>query len=61
MMKEKTLETAKLSLDKENEKIIKVNLKDFHSHGYLKKLKETTYKGKKVVFILPDGGRITYE
>ena len=33
----------------------KVILKEWHSIEYLRKLKETTYKDKKVVFILPDG------
>lgn len=60
-MKTKILETAKLKADNENEKLIEINLKEFHSFEYLKKMKETTYKGKKVVFILPDKGRMTYE
>ena len=36
----------------------KINLDEFHSIKYLEMLKETTYKGKEVVFILPDGREI---
>lgn len=34
-------------------KMIKLN--DFHSIKYLEKLRQTTYKNEKVVFILPNG------
>lgn len=47
-------EVAKINLTIDND-ITKVELKEFHSKLYLEKLKETTYKDKKVVFILPNG------
>lgn len=56
------VENAKISNDIENSKIsivneniIKIKLKDFHSVAYLEREKETTYKDKEVVFILPNG------
>lgn len=36
-------------------KIIKVTLTEYHTKEYLRNLKRTTYKNKKVVFILPNG------
>ena len=36
-------------------KIIKVILTEYHTKEYLRNLKRTTYKNKKVVFILPNG------
>lgn len=37
------------------EKIAKIKLEEYHSKEYLELLKKTTYKGQKVVFILPNG------
>ena len=55
-MKKINIETADLKNNLEKETIEnQVILKEWHSVKYLKLLKETTYKGKKVVFILPDG------
>ena len=43
-------------MDKTQEpKIQTIKLNEYHSIKYLDMLKETTYKGKKVVFILPNG------
>lgn len=44
---------AVIDIEKSNE--IKIELKEFHSKMYLEKLKETKYKNKKVIFILPNG------
>lgn len=33
----------------------KIKIKEIHSKEYLDKLKRTTYKDEKVVFILPSG------
>lgn len=46
-------EKAVIDIEKSNE--IKIELKEFHSKMYLEKLKETKYKNKKVIFILPNG------
>ena len=34
---------------------LKIKLTEYHSKKYLENLKKTTYKDKKVVFILPNG------
>lgn len=52
--KEVTVETAKLDVVAENG-YLQIKLKEFHSKQYLEKMKKTTYKDKKVVFILPNG------
>ncbi len=33
----------------------KIKMNEIHSKKYIDNLKETTYKGEKVVFILPSG------
>ena len=60
--KEQIVETAamdnvkeKAVIDIEKSNAIKIELKEFHSKMYLEKLKETKYKNKKVIFILPNG------
>ena len=62
--KEKVIESATANFDKietavEKIKIdndtIRVEMKEYHSVAYLDKLKQTTYKDQKVVFILPNG------
>lgn len=47
--------TEKANIKIVNENILKVKLKDFHSVAYLEREKKTTFKGKEVVFILPNG------
>lgn len=37
------------------QKVERIELKNWHSKDYLIKLSKTTYKDKKVVFILPNG------
>lgn len=46
---------------REKTTIKKIQMNDFHSKIYLKKLRETTYKNEKVVFILPNGKEWKYE
>ena len=54
--KEQIVETAAINnIDVENSNIVRVELKEFHSKIYLDKLKNTKYKNKKVIFILPNG------
>lgn len=38
-----------------NQEPIQIKINEYHTKKYLEKLKETTYKNKKVVFILPNG------
>lgn len=45
----------------ESKKYTKIKLTEFHSKAYLDRLKETTYKDKKVVFILPNNKEVKYE
>ena len=53
---EKTVETSMKNQKKaEMAAPMKVQLMEHHSIKYLEMLKETTYKDKKVVFILPNG------
>nr|DAL10366.1 MAG TPA_asm: hypothetical protein [Caudoviricetes sp.] len=51
----KEIETTKLETIKEVSAVTKIKLIEFHTKKYLENLKETTYKNKKVVFILPNG------
>lgn len=54
--KDQIVETAAINnIDVENSNIVRVELKEFHSKIYLDKLKNTKYKNKKVIFILPNG------
>lgn len=54
--KDQMVETAAINnIDVENSNIVRVELKEFHSKIYLDKLKNTKYKNKKVIFILPNG------
>lgn len=60
--KEQIVETAAMNnvkekavIDIEKSSEIKIELKEFHSKMYLEKLKETKYKNKQVIFILPNG------
>ena len=46
---------------KEETKVLRIELKEWHSRKYLKEKLETTYKGKEVVFILPNGKEFVYE
>lgn len=55
IIRENKEEKAKIDI-KENEKVF---LKEFHSTQYLKRLKQTTYDGKEVVFVLPNGKEVT--
>lgn len=49
------VETASVNkINAENERT-KIVIKEFHSKKYLDNLRKTTYKNKKVVFVLPDG------
>lgn len=41
--------------EKQNDNVEKIKIKDIHTKNYLEHLKKTTYKDKKVVFILPNG------
>ena len=54
MMEMATKETAKVETIQETE-IQKIQLNELHTIKYLEMLRKTTYKGKKVVFILPNG------
>ena len=54
-MKQKKNQTNLEQKQEQKKKVEKVVLKEWHSTEYIKKLKETTYKNKKVVFILPNG------
>ena len=54
MMEMATKETAKVETIHETE-IQKIQLNELHTIKYLEMLRKTTYKGKKVVFILPNG------
>lgn len=47
-----TASVNKINVENERTKIV---IKEFHSKKYLDNLRKTTYKDKKVVFILPDG------
>ena len=49
------METAAVKNQKETSTLTKIKLEEYHSVKYLEMLKETTYKDKKVVFILPNG------
>lgn len=51
---EKNQTNQKQEMNQKNN-VEKIILKEWHSIEYLRKLKETTYKDKEVVFILPDG------
>lgn len=42
-------------MEKKNEEYEKIEVKENHTKLYLDNLKRTTYKNKKVVFILPNG------
>jgi len=42
-------------VEKPNDNVEKIKVKDIHTKHYLDNLKKTTYKDKKVVFILPNG------
>ena len=42
-------------VEKLNDNVEKIKIKDIHTKKYLDNLKKTTYKDKKVVFILPNG------
>lgn len=54
--KDQIVETAAINnIDVENSNIVRVELKEFHSKIYLDKIKNTKYKNKKVIFILPNG------
>lgn len=54
--KDQIVETAAINnIDVENSNIVRVELKEFYSKIYLDKLKNTKYKNKKVIFILPNG------
>lgn len=54
--KDQIVETAAINnIDVENSNIVRVELKEFHSKIYLDKLKNTKYKNKKAIFILPNG------
>ena len=44
-----------MEVPKEKTTMKKIKLNEIHSKKYIEKLKETTYKDEKVVFILPDG------
>ena len=54
-MKQKKNQTNLEQKQEQKKKVEKVVLKEWHSTEYIKKLKETTYKNKEVVFILPNG------
>lgn len=47
-----TASVNKINVENERAKIV---IKEFHSKKYLDNLRKTTYKDKKVVFVLPDG------
>ena len=49
--KEKKIQEVK----EQETQIKKIKIYDNHTYKYLDKLRETTYKGEKVVFILPNG------
>ena len=53
--KNQTMETAMMETSKEKATLKKIKLNEIHSKKYIEKLKETTYKDEKVVFILPSG------
>lgn len=52
--KKKIVETASLDVNQELA-VTKVKIDKIHTKKYLDNLKETTYKNKKVVFVLPSG------
>lgn len=54
-MKQKKNQTNLEQKQEQKKKVEKVVLKEWHSTEYIKKIKETTYKNKEVVFILPNG------
>ena len=54
-MKQKKNQTNLEQQQEQKKKVEKVVLKEWHSNEYIKKIKETTYKNKEVVFILPNG------
>ena len=60
-MKKNDVERAVENINAETSNIINdskemiIELKEWHSKEYLNKKLETTYKGKEVVFILPNG------
>lgn len=41
--------------EKLNDNVEKIKIKDIHTKKYLDNLKKTTFKNKKVIFILPSG------
>lgn len=53
-IKTQKVETAMMKNEIEDNKL-KIKISENHSVKYLEKLKKTTYKGKKVVFILANG------
>ena len=52
--KKKIVETASLDVNQELA-VTKIKIDKIHTKKYLDNLKETAYKNKKVVFILPSG------
>ena len=46
------------TMEKTPKIIQKIQLNEYHTIRYLEMLKETTYKGKEVVFILPNGREV---
>lgn len=49
------VETANINKTAVEDKRMRIKFKDFHSKQYLDNLRKTTYKDKKVVFVLPNG------
>lgn len=54
------IDLEKASITNDSKKKV-IELKEWHSKEYLKKKLETAYKGKEVVFILPNGKEFIYE
>lgn len=49
------VETANINKNAVEDERTRIKIKNFHSKQYLDNLRKTTYKGKKVVFVLPNG------